>query len=294
LGLFYDLAFAGDGLKVAEVMAKGPLDKATSEVKVGTIVEKIDGQPIRANENYYPLLNRKAGQPTLLGLYDPATKKRWEEVVKPISLGEENQLLYQRWVRSRRDEVERVSEGKLGYVHVQGMNDPSYRQVYEEILGRHANRDAIVVDTRFNGGGWLHDDLATFLAGKVYIEMVPRGQKIGSEPMFKWTKPSAVLVGESNYSDAHMFPYAYRAAGIGQIIGMPVPGTGTAVWWEQQIDPTLVFGIPQVGMLDTEGDYLENKQLEPDVKVRNEHEALTKGKDQQLLKAVELLLEATK
>ncbi|MFT6135056.1 MAG: C-terminal processing protease CtpA/Prc [Cyclobacteriaceae bacterium] len=78
------------------------------------------------------------------------------------------------------------------------------------------------------------------------------------------------------------------------MVGMPVPGTGTAVWWERQIDPTLVFGIPQVGMLDVDGDFLENKQLEPDVKVKNSYEKLSKGEDEQLRTAVKLLLEPKK
>jgi C-terminal processing protease CtpA/Prc len=145
------------------------------------------------------------------------------------------------------------------------------------------------VDTRFNGGGWLHDDLATFLSGKKYLDIVPRGIKMGHEPFRKWTKPSAVLVGESNYSDAHMFPFAYREHSLGKIIGMPIPGTGTAVWWEAQIDPTLVFGIPQVGMVALDGKYLENTQLEPDVKMMNQPEVVAKGRDQQLEKAVEEL-----
>jgi len=78
--------------------------------------------------------------------------------------------------------------------------------------------------------------------------------------------------------------------GVGTTVGMPIPGTGTAVWWEAQIDPTLVFGIPQVGMVDVDGDYLENKQLEPDVKVKNSYEMLVQGKDEQLQKAVEILI----
>jgi C-terminal processing protease CtpA/Prc len=96
-------------------------------------------------------------------------------------------------------------------------------------------------------------------------------------------------MNESNYSDAHLFPYTYRALGIGKLVGMPVAGTGTAVWWEM-LQNGVVFGIPQVGMVDVEGDYLENKQLNPDVKVANEPAAVGKGRDQQLEKAVEVLL----
>lgn len=290
LGLFYDQAFTGDGLKVTEVMKKGPLDKASSKVKPGVIIEQIDGVAVKANADYNQLLNRRADKNTLLSLFNPADNTRWEETLKPITLGEENELRYQRWVQTRRKEVDVLSGGKIGYVHVRGMDDPSYRTVYEDVLGKCADKASVIIDTRFNGGGWLHDDLATLLSGHKYIEMVPRGQKGGHEPMRKWTKPSVVLVGESNYSDAHMFPYAYRANNIGKIVGMPVPGTGTAVWWERQIDPTLVFGIPQVGMVTNDGKYMENTQLEPDVKVRNEPDMIAKGKDQQIEKAVEELL----
>jgi tricorn protease len=294
LGLFLDESGMETGLKITEVLKGGPFDRADSKAKSGVIVEAIDGVTINPSVNHYALLNRKVGNNMLVSMYNPSTKDRWQEVIKPISRGAEYNLLYDRWVDNRRKEVEDASGGKIGYVHVRGMNDNSFRTVFEEVLGRNANKESIVLDTRSNGGGWLHDDLATFLSGIKYIEMVPRGQRIGFEPQRKWTKPTALLMGESNYSDAHMFPYAYKVQNLGKMVGMPVPGTGTAVWWERQIDPTLVFGIPQVGMLDVDGDFLENKQLEPDVKVKNSYEKLSKGEDEQLRTAVKLLLEPKK
>jgi tricorn protease len=285
LGLFYDENFKGPGLKVAEVMAKSPVVKSDSKIKAGVVIEKVDGQEITATTNYHSLLNRKAGKNTLLSLYNPATKQRWDEVVKPISLGEESELRYRRWVERCRFLVDSLSEGRIGYVHVRGMDDGSYRTVYEEALGKNANKEALVVDTRFNGGGWLHDDLATFLNGKEYMTFMPRGQNLGNEPQFKWRRPSVVVMSESNYSDAHMFPYTYKALGIGKLVGMPVPGTGTAVWWET-LQNGMVFGIPQVGMVGNDGQYLENQQLEPDVKVPNDPGAVSKGQDQQLEAAV--------
>jgi tricorn protease len=290
LGVLYDYAHTGDGLKVAEVLKGGPLHTAQSQVEAGHIIEKIDGEALSTNLDFYQLLNRKAGKPTLLSVYDPKTKKRWDEVLKPISLGEEYQLLYKRWVESRRAEVLRLSEGKLGYVHVRGMNDPSMRTVIEEALGKHLSADALIVDTRFNGGGNLHDVLSDFLNGKKYMEIIPHGQKVGYQPWSRWIKPSIVLMGESNYSDAHLFPVAYKIKGIGKTLGMPVPGTGTFVWWETQIDPTIYFGIPMGGWRPIGEPFLENNQLEPDIKVRNEPAELAKGRDQQLEAAVEELL----
>jgi tricorn protease len=289
LGLFFDNAHQGDGLKVAEVMAKSPLDNSDSKVKAGTIIEKIDGEPISADLNHFMLLNRKAGKKVLLSLYDPESGERWEETTKPISWGAQNQLLYKRWVENCRAMVDELSGGKIGYVHVRGMNDASYRVVIEEVLGKNANKEALVVDTRFNGGGWLHDNLVTFLDGKKYITFMPRGQNLGGEPQGKWKKPSIVVMSESNYSDAHMFPFAYKELDIGKLVGMPVPGTGTAVWWES-LQNGMVFGIPQVGMVANNGDYLENTQLEPDIKVPNEPGKVRQGVDQQLEAAVKELM----
>ena len=290
LGLIFDQNYKGNGMRIASVLRNGPFDNAESKVQRGILVEKIDNDVLSGDTDMYQYLNRKTGKNTLITFFDPDKKLRWEEVIKPISLAQENELLYKRWIENRAAQVDSLSKGKIGYIHVRGMNDPSYRVLFEEALGKYANRESLIVDTRSNGGGWLHDDLVTFLSGKKYIDMIPRGQYIGFEPQRKWTKPSAVLIGESNYSDAHMFPFAYDTKSLGVTIGMPVPGTGTAVWWEQQIDPTLVFGIPQVGMVGPDGKYLENTQLEPDIKVKNKYEMLIKGRDEQVEKAVETLV----
>ena len=137
----------------------------------------------------------------------------------------------------------------------------------------------------------MHDDVVTLLSGKEYQRFVPRGQYIGSDPFNKWLKPSCMLVCEDNYSNAHGTPYVYKTLGIGKLVGTPVAGTMTAVWWERQIDPSLVFGIPQVGCMDMQGNYLENHTLEPDVLIYNEPAASLKGEDAQLKAAVDCLLE---
>ncbi len=290
VGVFFDDAYRGDGQRIAEVIEGGPLDIASSKIRAGNIIEKIDGQSLTDSLDFYRLLNRKAGKPTLLSVFDPAGGNRWEEAVKPISAGAEGQLLYKRWAKNRRQDVEKLSGGTIGYVHVRAMDDASMRDVFEEALGRNLEKKAIIIDTRFNGGGNIHEQLSDFLSGKRYVDIIPHGQYVGSEPYDKWMKPSIVLVGESNYSDAHLFPVAYRIKGIGKTLGMPIPGTGTFVWWERQIDPTLVFGIPMGGWRTLDGKFCENNQFEPDIKVRDEPELLTTGHDQQLEAAVQELM----
>jgi tricorn protease len=290
LGVLYDYSHTGNGAKVAEVLQGGPIDLAASTVRAGHIIESIDGITIDASMDFFKLLNRKAGKFTLISVFDPSANKRWDETVKPVTRGEENELLYRRWVRARRAETERLSGGKIGYIHVRAMNDPSMRAAVDESLGLNISKDAIIVDTRFNGGGSIHEQLSDFLSGKKYFDVVPHGQYIGSEPFDKWIKPSIVLVGESNYSDAHLFPLAYKAKGIGQVLGMPVPGTGTFVWWENQIDPTIRFGIPMGCWRSLDGKCGENNQMEPDIMVRNEPDVMASGRDQQIEAAVKELM----
>jgi len=295
LGLMYDETFDGPGVKVMEVIDGGPLSNAKTKIAKGAVIEKIDGETITADMDWNKLLNRKANTNVLLSLYNPSTKERWEETLKPIIPADEQKLLYNRWVKMMRQKVDELSGGKVGYVHVQGMNDGSFRTVYEEVLGKNADKEALIVDTRFNGGGWLHDDLVAFLGGKPYLDFSPQGAKPTSgEPRNKWAKPSTVVMSESNYSDAYIFPYAYKSLGIGKLIGMAVPGTGTAVWWETQIDPTLVFGIPMVATIGKENRPTENLQLEPDIKVPNDFKAILSGKDQQLERAIQEMLNEIK
>jgi C-terminal processing protease CtpA/Prc len=135
----------------------------------------------------------------------------------------------------------------------------------------------------------------TFLSGKNYLSFSPQGvTPTSGEPRNKWSNPSCVLMSESNYSDAYIFPYAYKSLNIGKLIGMPVAGTGTAVWWETQIDPTIVFGIPMVGTIGKENRPTENLQLEPDIRVANNYKAILTGQDQQLERAVKEMLEEIK
>jgi tricorn protease len=290
LGLLYDYDYTGAGVKIAEVIQGGPVDLAASSIKAGNIIEAIDGTTIDASTDFYKLLNRKAGKYTLLSVFDPVNNKRWDETVKPVTRGVEGELLYKRWVRQRRAEVDKLSGGRIGYIHVRAMNDPSMRTVFDEALGLNISKEAIIIDTRFNGGGGIHEQLSDFLSGKKYFDVIPHGQYVGSEPFDKWVKPSIVLMGESNYSDAHLFPLAYKAKNLGLLVGMPVPGTGTFVWWENQIDPTLRFGIPMGCWRTMDGKCAENVQTEPDIRVMNEPAVMASGHDQQIEAAVKELM----
>lgn len=296
LGMIYDVTQGGEGLVVKDIITGGPMDNATSKVEKGDILEKIDGVQITSDFDWAKLLNHKSDTFTRLTFRNPQTKESWDEVIKPITMNKEQQLMYKRWQDIMQKKTDSLSDGQIGYVHVRAMNDPSYRHVFGRVLGENFNKDALVVDTRFNGGGWLHDHLVTFLNGKLYMKFAPQGQVVpGGESSNKWDKPSCVVMSESNYSDAFMFPFIYKELGVGKLIGMPVPGTGTAVWWEQQINPSLTFGIPMVASKAVGSDHFTEKhQLEPDIKVDNPYNKILKGEDPQLQAAVKEMLKETK
>ena len=294
LGVFLDPNYEGDGLKIQEIIKRGPFAVKKNEVTPGSIIEKIDGTDIKAGEDYNALLDGKAGKNVRLTIKN-AKGKRFDLTIKAISQGAQQELLYKRWVDRNRAIVDSVSGGRIAYVHVKAMNSESFRTVYSELLSdKNRNRDAVIVDERHNGGGWLHDDLCTLLSGKQYQEFVPHGKVVGKDPFNKWTKPSCVLICEDDYSNGHGFPWVYKELGIGKLIGAPVAGTMTAVWWETLMDRSLVFGIPQVGCRDMRGTFGENTQLNPDIEVYNSPEDYITGHDTQLIRAVEEMMEETK
>lgn len=305
LGAFYDPAHAGPGIKIVEVVAGGPLDKAGLDVVPGTVIEAIDGEAIPADKDLERFLNRKAGRNVLLALAVPAaagTAKgaagaapaKREITVKPISPREESGLLYRRWVLRNQAEVEKLGGGRLGYIHIPGMSDSAYRSAFEEVLGKFATKEGLVVDTRFNGGGDLVADLDMFLSGKRFFDYTSDTRSTGYEPNFRWTKPSIAVVGEAQYSDGHCFAFAYQHMRIGKLVGMPVPGTCSFAGWEMLGSSGVRWGVVPVGVKVDGVGYLDNHQTEPDVKVALGREAVVKGRDEQLEAAVRELLKELK
>lgn len=287
LGLFFDNDYEGDGLKVEEVINRGPFAVRNTGVKKGCIIEAIDGQKIAKGSDYTSLLDGKAGKMTRVSVFDPSRKKHFDVVVRAISRSAQADLLYRRWVDRNREMVDSLSNGTIGYVHVKAMDSESFRTVFSQLLSDSMRqKKAIIVDERHNGGGWLHDDLCTLLSGKQYAKFIAHGKYIGYDPWNKWVKPSCVMICEDDYSNGHGFPAVYKTLGIGKLVGAPVAGTMTAVWWERMMNG-MIFGIPQVGNQAMDGTFFENKELKPDIEVYNTPADYETGNDEQLKAAVE-------
>ncbi len=295
LGLYYDERYPGPGMKVTEILPQGPFDSGDSQLKPGDIIREIDGDAVPEEGGVRRLLRGRAGQLLAIAIEHPDGKRYLEKHVA-VSLAKERELALERWVKRKREHVVAKSCGRLGYIYVSGMDATSYRSAFSEIFGRFQNAEGLIVDIRFNGGGNLHNQLLTLLSGKTYMSVRPlRGGPSQEEPRDRWTKPSAVIMNAASYSDASIFPQAYHDLKLGPLVGDPVAGTGTAVWWvDSNIIPGLVYGIPQLPYRKLDGTLVENAEIAPDIPVPSNPTAWAKGEDPQLEAAIEALTPADK
>lgn len=289
LGIFMDWDYEGDGIRIDEIIDGGPLDKADVNIEPGSIITAIDGDTLTTNRDIAEHLNHKAGDFVLLEVLEPNEDETRQITVKPITLSDQEDLLYKRFVEINENEVRDKSNGRLGYVHIPGMSDEPYRVVFEEMLGKYLETDGVIVDTRFNGGGDLVADLAMFFTGEQFLTFATEAKVVGGEPTSRWTKPTLSLFNESMYSDGHCYASGYTDLKIGTTVGMPVPGTCSFAGWEQ-LSNGVVWGVVPVSAKNKAGQWLENNQVEPDVRVKNEPEVISNGKDQQLERAIDVLL----
>ncbi|MCH8566716.1 MAG: PDZ domain-containing protein [Balneolales bacterium] len=290
LGIFMDYEHTGNGVRIAEIIEGGPLDRSQYRLQEGTIITHIDGRELTPDVDVARLLNRKAGEFTLLDVHNADGSNARQITVKPITLGQERQLLYRRFVRINEAEVEKLSNGRIGYVHIPGMGDGPFRSVIQDMLGRYADHEAIVVDTRFNGGGDLVADLAMFFTGVPFNTYATADRDVGGEPTSRWTKPTVSLFNEAMYSDGHCYASAYNELGLGISVGMPVPGTCSFAGWSALPDGTR-WGIVPISARNMSDEWMENNQTYPDVQVKNMPGVIDAGRDQQLERAVEVMLE---
>jgi tricorn protease len=289
LGIFMDYKHNKEGILIEEIIKGGPLDKAKFNISSGMIIEKIDGVAIEKNQDVAKYFNRKSNKFMLLNILEPKTNSRQTITVKPISLRAENRLLYKRWVQINEKEVENLSNGALGYVHIPGMSDGPYRNIYQDMMGKYFDKKGVIIDTRFNGGGDLVADLAMFFTGVPFITYATETKVVGGEPTSRWTKPTLSIFNESMYSDGHCYASGYTDLKIGKTVGMPVPGTCSFAGWETLPNGSY-WGVVPVSAKNKAGEWMENNQTAPMIKVKNMPGQIDNGIDQQLLRAIKELI----
>ncbi|HEY8503327.1 MAG TPA: S41 family peptidase, partial [Gemmataceae bacterium] len=294
LGLLFDERHPGPGLKVAEVLARGPADRRGLDLQPGDVVLAIDRTPLTEKVNLAELLNGKAGEAVLLEVTrnpsDPKDRRKIE--IKAATRAQVQALMYDRWVARNAEAVAKLSGGRLGYIHIPAMNDSGLERFVRALYSDNFHKEGIVLDVRYNGGGFTHDQVLNYLVGRRHTVFRHRDGGEGTVLRSydrKWTRPLTLLINNRSYSDAEIFPSAFRAWGLGRIVGQPtggfVIGTGSA----SLIDGS-TLRVPRTGVFRADGVNMEREGVRPDVLVVPHPAQVAAGEDPQLERAVEVLL----
>ncbi|MDQ0463763.1 Tol biopolymer transport system component/C-terminal processing protease CtpA/Prc [Caulobacter ginsengisoli] len=293
LGLRFDRdAFeAGKGLVVREVITLGPAFIEGS-IKPGETLVAVNGQAVGPNSNLDALLLDQIGKRTVLKVAGAAGTR--EVVVRPISRGVEAGLNYRQWVGERRAYVEKISGGRLGYVHIADMGDDSLAQLYLDLDAQNQEKQGVVIDIRNNNGGYINGYALDVFTRRNYLMFtqrdqpfaVPTRQALGQRAL---GAPTVLLINESSLSDAEDFTEGYRALGLGKVVGVPTAGWIIFTTGQSLIDGSVVR-VPMWKVEDLRGQNMELNPRPVDVKVERPLGETLTGDDAQLKAAVDTLL----
>jgi tricorn protease len=296
LGLVFDDGYRGKGLKIAEVLKRGPADRRGLKLKAGDYLMSIDGVELNEATELSKLLNDKADESVSVQVAaDPAAeaKDRRRVEIKAAKREEIAPLMYERWVRRNAARVTEMSKGKLGYIHIPSMDEDGLDRFVRSLYSDNFDKEAIVLDVRYNGGGFTHDQVLNYLGGREHTFFRERdgGEGLVLRPYDrKWTKPLVLLINNRSYSDAEIFPNAFRTLGLGKLVGEPTGGFVIGTGAVHLVDGSMLR-IPRIGVYTSKGVNMEKEGVKPDVLVEDHPDQLAKGVDIQLDKAVEVLQE---
>jgi len=268
------------------------IEELTKTVMESGLLTAVDGHPIDAKTNLDELLAYRTGRQTRLSI-TPRTGAAREVTVRPVSGGTAKGLMYRAWVESRRDHVNRVSGGRLGYVHMYDMGEGSLRQLYEDLDAEQVGREGVVVDVRNNNGGFVNPYALDVLSRRPYLTMQFREQPaVGARSALgqrALEKPTILVTNQHSLSDAEDFTEGYSAMHLGKVVGEP-----TAGWIIFTSNRTLLDGtsvrLPSTRITDAEGKDMEMHPRPVDVMVVRPIGEWYSGKDSQLDAAVRELL----
>jgi len=291
LGLELDFDDEHGRYVVSHVYEEGPADKDWIKIAKGNYVIALDGKPLKAGDNYWKELGRRLNPKIELKLNDkPEEEGAWTVRYEPISLDTYNRLRYERWVKGRRDLVDRLSDGKVGYLHIKAMDQTSLARFKKE-LAEFRHKEGLVIDERWNGGGNIEQELLAILVQRPYEVWHPRATEPTPRPFSGYYGPKVVLQNWRSASNAEMFPAGFRTLGLGKLVGTQTMGAVIGTGSYQLIDGSRIR-TPGVGVfLNDEGrTNMENTGVKPDITVDNTPEDNLAGFDRQLETAVKQVL----
>jgi tricorn protease len=291
LGIELEPDNAAGRYRVTYIYEDGPADKDWVKVSVGDYLIAINGKEVKAGDNYWQLLNDRLNRKSEITFNKKGDKDgAWQTRIETISPNAYSQLRYERWVNENRKKVDALSGGRVGYLHIQAMNQPSLRK-FEKEIREFRNKEALIIDQRWNGGGNIEQELLAILVQREYQLWQPRGTEATGRPFAGFFGPKVVLQNWRSASNAEMFPAGFRALGLGKVIGTPTMGAVIGTGSYSLIDGSTVR-TPGTGVFlaDAKHTNMEGYGVQPDIMVENTPADNLAGRDRQLEVAVQELM----
>ncbi len=275
--------------KVSSIYRKGPADHEYLKIAVGNYVLAVNDKELKTKDNYWRLFNLLPGRKfEFLVNSKPAADGAWTVSIEPMTAAAKNNLDYDLWVLSRKEMVDKLSGGQIGYLHIRAMDAPSFEKFQRDLL-ENLDKKALIIDERFNGGGGIDQELLEILnQRKQYESYRTRESVVVPRPFQAFYGPMTVLQNERSASNAEMFPAGFRALGLGKVIDVPTSGQVIGTGSYTLLDGS-ALRTPGVGVYGPKGENLENFGVPPDVPVDNGPADFLEHRDRQIEKAVEVL-----
>lgn len=283
---------AGRGLIIREIIPLTPVALEGS-IKVGERLVAIDGEEVGPHVNVDSLLQNKVDHRVILQVASADGSAKRDVVVRPVSLATEAGLHYRAWVEANRAYVERISGGKLGYVHIADMSQEALTQLYIDLDVQNQTKQGVVIDIRSNNGGFVNVYAVDVFTRKNYLTMTPRGEEPApARPMLGQRAlglPTILVTDQNSLSDAEDFTEGYRALKLGKVVGEPTAGWIIYTSNRPLIDGS-VIRVPFTRVQAEDGQTMEMHPRPVDIFVERLAGESDAGRDTQLDRAVQELL----
>ncbi|MEZ5944963.1 MAG: S41 family peptidase [Planctomycetaceae bacterium] len=297
LGIRFATNHQGPGLLVRDVIMTSPADKALSKIEPGETVLSIDGTAVDPDLDLTTVLNGRLDRDIELVVKSVAGEER-QVYLRPISYESASALLYPQFIEETRQAVEELSEGRLGYLHIQYMRDANFLEFERQLYNAGYGKEGLIIDVRENPGGSITDHLLTALTQPRHAATVPRGGGPGypQDRMVyaTWQKPIVVLCNQNSGSNAEIFSHAIKTLKRGKVIGVPTAGAVISTGEARVMDYGLIRQPFRGWFVLGTGQDMELNGAVPHHVVWPEPGELPLGKDRQLEKAIEVLLKDVK
>lgn len=281
--------FPKDGITIKKIYKKSKLNKP-HQIKSGDVLISVDGKEIGKSSDIISHFKNKVGEKIKLGIMCDEGMK--VVTVKGLSYSDNYSLYYDNWVEERRSQVEKLTNGKIGYLHIRSMNNSSYKKFIQDLFAENADKEALIIDVRNNGGGYIHDWLLEILTKKPYAFSTYRhfdGKNKYKNPGNTVDVPMVLLINENSFSDAEIFPTLFKQLNLGKVIGMPTSGSVIGTGHYYFMDGSSMR-MPSTGWFTLSGKNMEGNGVQPDIFIDPTPKQVINDDDVQLKKAIEELM----